>query len=53
MVITNRTPAALEGVRPGALLYLMADIAALARRAGPDLLDWVYQSWAYDTHDVF
>ena len=23
-----------------------------ARRAGPDPVDWIYQSWAYDAHNV-
>jgi homoserine O-acetyltransferase len=24
----------------------------MARRAGPDPVDWIYQSWAYDAHNV-
>src|SRR5262249_40375503 len=31
---------------------LVADAVATARRAGPDPVDWVYQSFAYDAHDV-
>jgi homoserine O-acetyltransferase/O-succinyltransferase len=31
---------------------LVADAVAAARCAGPDPVDWVYQSFAYDAHDV-
>jgi homoserine O-acetyltransferase/O-succinyltransferase len=52
-VITNRTPRALEQVgSAGAVPALVADAVAAARCAGPDPVDWVYQSFAYDVHDV-
>ena len=31
---------------------LVTEAIATARRAGPDPLDWTYQSFAYDAHDV-
>jgi homoserine O-acetyltransferase len=51
-VITNRTPLALEPLRADGVPALVADAVAAARRAGPDPVDWVYQSFAYDAHDV-
>jgi homoserine O-acetyltransferase len=51
-VITNRSPGALEGVAAGAVPGLVAEVIAMVRKAGPDPLDWVYQSFAYDAHDV-
>jgi homoserine O-acetyltransferase len=51
-VITNRAPAALEGVSAGAIPGLVDQAIATAHSMGADPLDWVYQSWAYDAHDV-
>lgn len=51
-VITNRTPGALEGLAADAVPGLVAETIALARKVGPDPLDWIYQSFAYDAHDV-
>jgi homoserine O-acetyltransferase len=52
-VITNRTPLALEQIGSASkVAALVADAVAAARRAGPDPVDWVYQSFAYDAHDV-
>jgi homoserine O-acetyltransferase len=51
-VITNRTPPALETVPTSGVPALLADAVAAARRAGSDPVDWVYQSFAYDAHDV-
>jgi homoserine O-acetyltransferase len=51
-VITNRAPAALEATAAGAVPGLVDEAIAAARRIGPDPLDWVYQSFAYDLHDV-
>src|SRR5215471_2503885 len=51
-VITNRTPLALDTVPTSGVPVLVADAVAAARRAGPDPVDWVYQSFAYDAHDV-
>src|SRR6266404_5119865 len=51
-VITNRAPGALEGVSAGAIPGLVDQAIATARRIGADPLDWIYQSWAYDVHDV-
>jgi homoserine O-acetyltransferase len=51
-VITNRTPGALEMVPVGGVPAAVANAIATARSAGPDPVDWVYQSFAYDAHDV-
>jgi homoserine O-acetyltransferase len=51
-VITNRSPGALEGMPANAVPGLVADVIATLRKVGPDPLDWVYQSYAYDAHDV-
>jgi homoserine O-acetyltransferase len=51
-VITNRTPLSFDQVRTDGVPALVADAVAAARRAGPDPVDWVYQSFAYDAHDV-
>jgi homoserine O-acetyltransferase len=51
-VITNRTPLALESVPADRVPELVAHAIAAARSAGPDPVDWVYQSFAYDTHDI-
>jgi len=51
-VITNRTPGALETMTTDAVPALVSNAIAMARKVGPDPLDWVYQSWAYDGHDV-
>jgi homoserine O-acetyltransferase len=51
-VITNRSPGALEGITAAAIPGLVAEVIAMMRRIGPDPLDWVYQSFAYDAHDV-
>jgi homoserine O-acetyltransferase len=51
-VITNRSPAALEGMMAAAIPGLVTEVIAMMRRIGPDPLDWAYQSFAYDAHDV-
>lgn len=51
-VITNRSPGALAGMTAAAIPALVADVIATMRRIGPDPLDWVYQSFAYDAHDA-
>lgn len=51
-VITNRTPLALEGVPTSDVPALVADAVAMTRRTGPDPVDWLFQSFAYDAHDV-
>jgi homoserine O-acetyltransferase len=51
-VITNRSPAALESMAAAAVPGLVADVIASVRKAGPDPVDWVSQSYAYDGHDV-
>jgi len=51
-VITNRAPGALETVSASDVPSLVAKAVATAREAGPDPVDWVYQSFAYDAHDV-
>jgi homoserine O-acetyltransferase len=51
-VITNREPGALEGISAAAIPGLVDQAIAAARRMASDPLDWIYQSWAYDQHDV-
>jgi homoserine O-acetyltransferase/O-succinyltransferase len=51
-VITNREPRALEAVSAGGIPGLVDQAIATARQTGSDPLDWIYQSWAYDAHDV-
>jgi homoserine O-acetyltransferase len=51
-VITNRSPGALEGMTTDAIPDLITEVIAMMRKIGPDPLDWVYQSFAYDAHDV-
>jgi homoserine O-acetyltransferase len=51
-VVTNREPRALEAVKTEAIPGLVDQAIATAIRMGPDPLDWIYQSWAYDAHDV-
>ena len=51
-VITNRTPGALETVTAGAVPGLSRRPSPRRGTAGPDPVDWIYQSWAYDAHDV-
>jgi homoserine O-acetyltransferase/O-succinyltransferase len=51
-VITNRSPGALENMTAEGVPGLVADVIATLRKVGPDPLDWVYQSFAYDAHDV-
>src|SRR5262249_58933922 len=41
-----------DQLRTDSVPALVADAVAAVRRAGPDPVDWVYQSFAYDTHDV-
>ncbi len=51
-VITNRTPLAFDAIETREVPALVAQAVAAARAAGPDPVDWVYQSFAYDAHDV-
>ena len=51
-VITNRTPGAFESIAANAVPGLVADAVAASHRMGPDPVDWTYQSFAYDAHDV-
>jgi homoserine acetyltransferase len=51
-VITNREPGALEGAVSCAVPDLVEQAIAAAGRVSADPLDWIYQSWAYDAHDV-
>jgi homoserine O-acetyltransferase len=51
-VITNRTPQALEDMPAGDVSAFVAKAVAAARSGGPNPVDWIYQSWAYDAHDV-
>jgi homoserine O-acetyltransferase len=51
-VITDREPGALEGIAAAAIPGLVDQAIETARSMASDPLDWVYQSWAYDAHDV-
>lgn len=53
-VLAGRTPAALAEVfeRPLEVLPWMDKIAAETLASGFDATDWLYQSWAYQEHDV-
>lgn len=51
-VITNREPGALEGIASAAIPGLVDRAIEAARAMASDPLDWLYQSWAYDAHDV-
>lgn len=51
-MITNRTPDALEEFAAKAVPGLIADAISAAHKMGPDPVDWCYQSFAYDAHDV-
>jgi homoserine O-acetyltransferase len=51
-VITNREPRAFAGMSTGAIPGLVDQAVATARKMGSDPLDWIYQSWAYDAHDI-
>lgn len=51
-VVTNRTPGALAAMAADAVPGLVAEVIATARKVAADPLDWVYQSFAYDAHDV-
>jgi homoserine O-acetyltransferase len=53
-VLLNRTPRGLAAdfADPAAVLSWMDALAANAVRHGPDPHDCIYQSWAYDGHDL-
>jgi homoserine O-acetyltransferase len=53
-VLANRTPAALEQMfgQPLDVLGWMDTLTADNRAGGFDAADWLYQSWAYQAHDV-
>jgi len=53
-VLAGRTPAALEEMfeKPLDALDWMQKLTADNRANGFDATDWLYQSWAYQAHDV-
>jgi homoserine O-acetyltransferase len=53
-VLANRTPAALAQMfeRQDEVLAWMDKLTADNRAHGFDATDWLYQSWAYQAHDV-
>jgi homoserine O-acetyltransferase len=53
-VLASRTPRALADIfeRPLDVLDWMEKLAADNRANGFDATDWLYQSWAYQEHDV-
>lgn len=53
-MLAGRTPAALEadGTDPAAVPAMLAERAQAMRDSGAQAVDWVYQTYAYDAHDV-
>lgn len=53
-VLAGRTPAALEadGTDPAAVPGMLAERAEAMRSSGVQAVDWIYQTYAYDAHDV-
>ena len=53
-VLASRTPDALARAMPdpGAVVGYLADLGIDAAANGPDPIDWAYQTYAYDSHDV-
>ena len=51
-LLTSREPRALDTLDPAAIPALVTRAGDDARRHGPHAIDWVYQSWAYDAHDI-
>ena len=53
-VLAGRTPAALAEMfeRPLDALDWMEKVTVDSRANGFDATDWLYQSWAYQAHDV-
>ena len=53
-VLAGRTPAALEadGTDPASVPAMLAERAQAMRDSGAQAVDWVYQTYAYDRHDV-
>ena len=53
-VLAGRTPAALEadGTEPSAVPAMLAERAQAMRDSGAQAVDWVWQTYAYDAHDV-
>ena len=53
-VLAGRTPAALASAAPGreAVLQYLETQTAVREHTGFKAIDWVYQTWAYDAHDV-
>ncbi|MGE0717888.1 MAG: alpha/beta fold hydrolase [Alphaproteobacteria bacterium] len=53
-VLAGRTPTALaeEGLKAADVAPLLAERAEAMRASGMQAVDWVYQTYAYDAHDV-
>ncbi|BBK32363.1 homoserine O-acetyltransferase [Stella humosa] len=53
-VLAARTPAALaaENTDPAGMPAMLAERAQAMRDSGAQAVDWVYQTYAYDAHDV-
>ncbi len=50
--LANRTPQALASLTPGEVVAALDARIAQRQALGFDAHDWLYQSWAYDAHDV-
>lgn len=51
-MLASREPRALETLDRASIPALVTRLGAQVRRDGPAAVDWVYQSWAYDAHDI-
>ncbi|MCX7381117.1 MAG: alpha/beta fold hydrolase [Alphaproteobacteria bacterium] len=51
-MLTSREPKALESMPRESIHDVVTRLGEDARRHGAHAIDWVYQSWAYDAHDV-
>lgn len=53
-VLASRTPEALARslAGPGSVVSYLEQMAEDAQEGGPDPIDWIYQTWAYDSHDL-
>lgn len=51
-MLTSREPKALEAMPRESIHDTVTRLGEDARRYGAHAIDWVYQSWAYDAHDI-
>jgi homoserine O-acetyltransferase len=53
-ILANRTPEAVRRAMPAGISAhtMIAELGRDSAESGPDPVDWIYQTWAYDAHDV-